>query len=86
MIKNNNTRDKVLEEVIIGYRNVVSQRYQYENLEKKYRLPLLDKRFRVRRTRSEAKMLERAKLAGVRVPDVLKVDDKARKSSVNNKN
>jgi hypothetical protein len=39
MIKNNNTRDKVLEEVIIGYRNVVSQRYQYENLEKKYRLP-----------------------------------------------
>jgi len=39
MIQNKNTRDQVLEEVIIGYRNVVSQRYQYENLEKKYRLP-----------------------------------------------
>ena len=36
MIQNKNTRDNFLEEVIIGYRNIVSQRYQYENLEKKY--------------------------------------------------
>ncbi len=42
---------------------------------KSYRIPPLDLRLRAERTRSEARLLNRAKLAGVRCPTVLEVDD-----------
>jgi len=45
-------------------------------VEKKYRIPVLDKRIRRRRTKSEAKNLERAKSSGVNVPAVVSVDEK----------
>lgn len=32
-------KENILKEVITGYRNTVSQRYQYENLKDKYELP-----------------------------------------------
>ena len=33
------TKDKVLDEIILGYRNVIEERYQYTVLSKKYTLP-----------------------------------------------
>lgn len=42
---------------------------------KKYRVRELDERLRRERTRSEARLLHKAKLAGVRCPTVLEVDD-----------
>ena len=33
------TRNKVLNEIILGYRNVIEERYQYNILIKKYKLP-----------------------------------------------
>ncbi|MBD3387760.1 MAG: Kae1-associated serine/threonine protein kinase [Candidatus Altiarchaeales archaeon] len=47
-----------------------------ERVEKKYRLPMLDRRLRRQRTRREAKNMERALKAGVRTPKVLRVDEK----------
>ncbi|MFT5231488.1 MAG: hypothetical protein ACI97R_001562, partial [Candidatus Azotimanducaceae bacterium] len=32
-------REKVLEEIIEGYRNTICHRYQYENIKKTYDLP-----------------------------------------------
>ncbi len=48
-----------------------------KRVEKKYRLPALDKRLRKRRTRGEAKNIERARKAGIKAPRVLRVDEKA---------
>ena len=42
---------------------------------KAYRVAALDRRLRAERTRVEARLLNRAKLAGVSCPTVLKVDD-----------
>ncbi|MFT4754254.1 MAG: hypothetical protein ACI85Q_001811 [Salibacteraceae bacterium] len=39
MKESKNKEDKILEEVIIGYRNVINQRYNFKKLEKKYSLP-----------------------------------------------
>ena len=33
------SKENILNEVIIGYRNVIYQRYQYPSLQKKFRLP-----------------------------------------------
>ncbi|RJP56755.1 MAG: Kae1-associated serine/threonine protein kinase [Candidatus Auribacter fodinae] len=46
-----------------------------ERVQKEYRLPVIDEKLRARRTRSEAKMLEKLAKAGVPVPKVLSVDD-----------
>jgi len=43
---------------------------------KRYRVPVLDERIRKTRTRREARLLERARRAGVLTPEVYKVDDK----------
>ncbi len=42
---------------------------------KGYRVARLDERLRAERTRSEARLLNRAKVAGIRCPTVLEVDD-----------
>ncbi len=47
-----------------------------ERVEKKYRHPEIDRRIRRLRTRREAKNLERASEAGVKVPKLLGVDEK----------
>ena len=41
-----------------------------DRIKKKYRLAVIDQRLRKRRTKAEAKLLQRAKLAGVPVPRV----------------
>jgi Kae1-associated kinase Bud32 len=46
-----------------------------ERIVKGYRIKGLDERLRRERTRSEARILHKAKLAGVRCPVVLEVDD-----------
>jgi Kae1-associated kinase Bud32 len=46
-----------------------------ERIAKRYREPSLDRRLRKERTRSEAKLLHKAKLAGVPCPVVLAVDE-----------
>jgi len=46
-----------------------------ERIQKKYRVPELDSWLRKRRTRAEAKLLHRAKLAGVLCPTVFEVED-----------
>jgi Kae1-associated kinase Bud32 len=43
---------------------------------KRYRVPELDQHIRKTRTRREARLLERARRAGVHTPEVLHVDDK----------
>ncbi len=43
---------------------------------KRYRVPVLDERIRKTRTRREARLLERARRAGVLTPEVYNVDDK----------
>ncbi len=43
---------------------------------KRYRVPVLDERIRKTRTRREAKLLDRARRAGVRTPVVYHVDDR----------
>ena len=55
---------------IIGIPAVIKYRVQ-----KKYRVSKLDKTLRERRTRIEARLLHKAKLAGVACPIVLAVDD-----------
>jgi Kae1-associated kinase Bud32 len=45
-------------------------------IQKKYRIKELDERLRKLRTRHEAKILEKAKEAGINVPNVLKVDER----------
>jgi TP53 regulating kinase-like protein len=45
-------------------------------VKKAYRIPALDERLRRQRTRSEGRNLERAAEAKVRVPKILRVDDK----------
>lgn len=47
-----------------------------ERVQKEYRLPVIDEKLRARRTRSEAKILEKLAKAGIPVPKVLSVDDK----------
>jgi Kae1-associated kinase Bud32 len=47
-----------------------------ERVEKRYRIPELDKRLRRQRTRREVRNLERTLKAGVKTPKVLKVDEK----------
>ncbi|MDD5112210.1 MAG: KEOPS complex kinase/ATPase Bud32 [Candidatus Altiarchaeota archaeon] len=44
-------------------------------VQKKYRIPELDERLRKLRTRHEAKLLEKARDAGINAPKVLKVDE-----------
>lgn len=46
-----------------------------ERIAKRYREPSLDRRLRKERTRSEAKLLHKAKAAGVPCPVVLEVDE-----------
>lgn len=46
-----------------------------ERVPKKYRVPELDEKLRKERTRQEAKLLHRAKIAGVKCPAVLFVDE-----------
>ena len=46
-----------------------------ERVEKGYRHPEIDREIRKRRTRSEARLLERAQRAGVNVPKVLKTSE-----------
>jgi len=46
-----------------------------ERIEKEYRAQQLDERLRRERTRGEARLLHKAKLAGVSCPTVLEVDD-----------
>ncbi len=46
-----------------------------ERIPKTYRIPELDEKLRKERTRQEAKLLHRAKLAGVKCPTVLFVDE-----------
>lgn len=46
-----------------------------QRIEKKYRVRELDERLRKERTRREARLLHKAKLAGVNCPIVLQVDD-----------
>jgi Kae1-associated kinase Bud32 len=55
---------------LLGRKVVVKER-----LAKRYREPSLDRRLRRERTRSEAKLLHRAKAAGVPCPVVLAVDE-----------
>lgn len=55
---------------IIGRRALVKRR-----VEKKYRLREIDEKLRRERTRSEARLLHKAKLAGVDCPTVLQVDE-----------
>lgn len=55
---------------LLGQPVVVKQR-----VEKEYRVKKLDERLRRERTRGEARLLHKAKLAGVRCPTVLEVDD-----------
>jgi TP53 regulating kinase and related kinases len=53
-----------------------------ERIKKGYRLPEIDQRLRVQRTRKEAKLLCEARAAGVLTPKVLSVDDKQAKISM----
>ncbi len=46
-----------------------------ERIKKAYRNEVLDKKLRKERTRSEAKLLHKAKIAGVRTPIVFEVND-----------
>lgn len=46
-----------------------------KRIAKKYRVKKLDEKLRMERTRSEARLLHKAKLAGVLCPTVLEVDD-----------
>jgi TP53 regulating kinase-like protein len=55
---------------LLGQPVVVKQR-----LQKRYRVRKLDERLRRERTRGEARLLHKAKLAGVLCPTVLEVDD-----------
>jgi Kae1-associated kinase Bud32 len=55
---------------IIGRRALVKTR-----VAKKYRLKEIDEKLRRERTRSEARLLHKAKLSGVSCPTVLQVDD-----------
>ena len=55
---------------MLGKPVVVKQR-----VEKRYRVRKLDERLRRERTRGEARLLHKAKLAGVLCPTVLEVDD-----------
>lgn len=55
---------------IIGRRALVKTR-----VAKKYRLKEIDEKLRRERTRSEARLLHKAKVAGVDCPSVLQVDD-----------
>ena len=55
---------------IIGKKGLVKTR-----IEKKYRLREIDGKLRRERTRSEARLLHKAKLAGIRCPTVLQVKD-----------
>jgi Kae1-associated kinase Bud32 len=61
---------KVNRTKIIGISAVCKSRIQ-----KKYRVVELDRKLRIERTRSEAKLLHKAKLAGVDCPTVLEVSD-----------
>jgi Kae1-associated kinase Bud32 len=45
-----------------------------KRVEKRYRVKELDEKLRQERTRSEARLLHKAKLAGIRCPTVLAVD------------
>ncbi|MEM5814460.1 MAG: KEOPS complex kinase/ATPase Bud32 [Candidatus Aenigmatarchaeota archaeon] len=47
-----------------------------ERVKKSYRIPQLDIRLRIERTRTEARLLNEAGRAGVAVPAVLRVDEK----------
>jgi Kae1-associated kinase Bud32 len=47
-----------------------------KRVQKKYRIPEVDKRLRKQRTRREAKNLERAQKSGVKTPRVLRVNEK----------
>ena len=55
---------------ILGRKAVVKRR-----LGKSYRVEMLDEKLRSERTRSEARLLHKAKLAGVQCPTVLEVDE-----------
>ncbi|VVC02794.1 KEOPS complex subunit Bud32 [Candidatus Bilamarchaeum dharawalense] len=61
---------KVSKTKIIGLAAVLKSR-----IPKNYRVKELDKKLRIERTRSEAKLLSKAKLAGVNCPTVLKVNE-----------
>lgn len=52
-------------------RNVVIK----ERVKKSYRAAALDKKLRIERTRNEARLLHKAKLAGVSCPTVLEIDE-----------
>ena len=63
--------EAVLDECeIIGMKALVKRR-----ISKKYRLREIDEKLRKERTRSEARLLHKAKIAGVGCPTVLQVDD-----------
>lgn len=61
---------KVTKVKILGKNAVLKSR-----IPKKYRVQELDKKLRIERTRSEARLLNRAKLAGVNCPTVLEVGE-----------
>lgn len=60
----------VTETVFLNHQSVVKNR-----ISKKYRAHALDEILRKSRTKVEARLLHRAKIAGVKCPTVLKVDD-----------
>ncbi len=63
-------------EAILSERSLLGRRcVQKRRIAKGYRLKELDSRLRLERTRSEARLLHRAKLAGVSCPVVLEVED-----------
>ena len=61
---------KVSKVKIIGKQAVLKSR-----IPKNYRVKELDKRLRIERTRNEARLLNKAKLAGINCPTVLQVDE-----------
>ena len=56
---------------------MVEGRVRKERIPKGYRHPSIDERLRKERTKKEARLLEKAGLAGVRVPEVLIIEDNA---------
>ena len=53
-----------------------------ERIKKSYRIPQIDNKLRVERTRTEARLLNEAGRAGVAVPAVLAVDEKSAKITI----
>ena len=51
-MKSTNVDDLILNQIIIGYRELITQRYQYENLQTKYALPVTMDKQLVKRLRT----------------------------------